>query len=131
MRALGSLIMRQADATKLPAGSALAVDRDLFAGGVTRALSEHPNVSVVRERIDALPSAGPVIVATGQLTAEGLAASIGAATGKDSLAFFDALAPIVYRQPIDMDVPWLACRWAPGGPLAARQDDLTSPLGTK
>src|SRR3546814_14058642 len=97
MRALGSLIMRQADATKLPAGSALAVDRDLFAGGVTRALSEHPNVSVVRERIDALPSAGPVIVATGPLTAEGLAASIGAATGKDSLAFFDAIAPIVYR----------------------------------
>src|SRR3546814_15810217 len=65
MRALGSLIMRQADATKLPAGSALAVDRDLFAGGVTRALSEHPNVSVVCERIDALPSAGPGPVPTG------------------------------------------------------------------
>src|SRR5690606_41386977 len=65
MRALGSLIMRQADATKLPAGSALAVDRDLFAGGVTRALSAPPNVAVIRRRIDALPPAGPVLVTTG------------------------------------------------------------------
>src|SRR3546814_13642598 len=122
MRALGSLIMRQADATKLPAGSALAVDRDLFAGGVTRALSEHPNVSVVRERIDALPSAGPVIVATGPLTAEGLAASIGAATGKDSLAFFDAIAPIVYRHTIDMDVAWIASPWDKVGPIGPGKD---------
>src|SRR3546814_11642743 len=114
--------MRQADATKRPAGSALAVDRDLFAGGVTRALSEHPNVSVVRERIDALPSAGPVIVATGPLTAEGLAASIGAATGKDSLAFFDAIAPIVYRDTIDMDVAWMASRWDKVGPIGDGKD---------
>ncbi|MBB5706862.1 methylenetetrahydrofolate--tRNA-(uracil(54)-C(5))-methyltransferase (FADH(2)-oxidizing) TrmFO [Sphingopyxis panaciterrulae] len=128
MRALGSLIMRQADATKLPAGSALAVDRDLFAGGVTRALSEHPNVSVVRERIDALPSAGPVIVATGPLTAEGLAASIGAATGKDSLAFFDAIAPIVYRDTIDMDVAWMASRWDKVGPIGDGKDYINCPL---
>jgi len=128
MRALGSLIMRQADATKLPAGSALAVDRDLFAGGVTRALSEHPNVAVVRERIDALPSAGPVIVATGPLTAEGLAASIGAATGKDSLAFFDAIAPIVYRETIDMDVAWMASRWDKVGPIGDGKDYINCPL---
>src|SRR3546814_13883593 len=120
--------MRQADATKRPAGSALAVDRDLFAGGVTRALSEHPNVSVVRERIDALPSAGPVIVATGPLTAEGLAASIGAATGKDSLAFFDAIAPIVYRDPIDMDVAWMASRWDKVGPIGDGKDYIKGPL---
>ena len=67
MRTLGSIIMREADATKVPAGSALAVDRDLFSGGVTKALAEHPNVSIVRERIDTLPSEGLTIVATGPL----------------------------------------------------------------
>ena len=111
MRALGSLIMREADVTKVPAGSALAVDRDLFSGGVTRALAEHPNITVVRERIDALPAEGLTIVATGPLTAAGLAESIGAATGRDSLAFFDAIAPIVYRDSVDMDVARMASRW--------------------
>src|SRR3546814_7319165 len=86
MRALGSLVMREADATKLPAGSALAVDRDLFAQRVTRALADHPNVALVRERIDTLPGEGSTIVATGPLTAAALADSIGAATGKDALA---------------------------------------------
>src|SRR3546814_2305251 len=77
MRALGSLVMREADATKLPAGSALAVDRDLFAQRVTRALADHPNVALVRERIDTLPGEGSTIVATGPLTAAALADSIG------------------------------------------------------
>lgn len=128
MRALGSLIMREADATKVPAGSALAVDRDLFSGGVTRALAEHPNITVVRERIDALPTEGLTIVATGPLTAAGLAESIGAATGRDSLAFFDAIAPIVYRDSVDMDVAWMASRWDKVGPIGDGKDYINCPM---
>src|SRR3954470_20302688 len=81
MRRLGSLIMRAADAHRVPAGSALAVDREGFAEAVTATLATHPNVEIVRERIDALPASGPTIVATGPLTAARLARSIGAATG--------------------------------------------------
>ncbi|HEV2865970.1 MAG TPA: methylenetetrahydrofolate--tRNA-(uracil(54)-C(5))-methyltransferase (FADH(2)-oxidizing) TrmFO [Allosphingosinicella sp.] len=114
MRALGSLIMAAADAHKVPAGSALAVDREGFSAAVTRAILDHPNIEVVRERVDALPAAGLTIVATGPLTAMGLAQSIGAATGSDALAFFDAIAPIVYRDSIDMSVAWMASRWDKG-----------------
>ncbi|ABF52875.1 methylenetetrahydrofolate--tRNA-(uracil(54)-C(5))-methyltransferase (FADH(2)-oxidizing) TrmFO [Sphingopyxis alaskensis] len=128
MRALGSIIMREADATKVPAGSALAVDRDLFSGGVTRALSEHPNITIVRERIDKLPTEGLTIVATGPLTAASLAESIGAATGKDALAFFDAIAPIVYRDSIDMDIAWMASRWDRVGPIGDGRDYINCPL---
>jgi methylenetetrahydrofolate--tRNA-(uracil-5-)-methyltransferase len=128
MRALGSIIMREADATKVPAGSALAVDRDLFSGGVTRALEQHPNVAIVRERIDTLPSEGLTIVATGPLTAASLAESIGAATGKDALAFFDAIAPIVYRDSIDMDVAWMASRWDKVGPIGDGKDYINCPM---
>ncbi len=128
MRALGSLILREADATKVPAGSALAVDRDLFAGGVTRSLGEHPNVTIVRERIDALPAEGLTIVATGPLTAAALADSIGAATGKDALAFFDAIAPIVHRDSIDMDVAWMASRWDKAGPIGDGKDYINCPM---
>ena len=116
MRDLGSLIMAQADVAKVPAGSALAVDRDIFSGAVTRTLSQHPNIEIVRERVDALPDEGMAIIATGPLTAEALASSIGAATGQDSLAFFDAIAPIVYRDSIDMDICWMANRWDKVGP---------------
>ncbi|TFI60309.1 methylenetetrahydrofolate--tRNA-(uracil(54)-C(5))-methyltransferase (FADH(2)-oxidizing) TrmFO [Sphingomonas parva] len=114
MRALGSLIMASADLHKVPAGSALAVDRDGFSEGVTARLAAHPNIEIVRERIDALPASGPTIVATGPLTAMGLAESIGAATGADALAFFDAIAPIVHRDSIDMEVAWFASRWDKG-----------------
>ncbi|HEU4960921.1 MAG TPA: methylenetetrahydrofolate--tRNA-(uracil(54)-C(5))-methyltransferase (FADH(2)-oxidizing) TrmFO [Sphingomonas sp.] len=114
MRALGSLILRQGDAHRVPAGSALAVDRDGFSGGVTAALEAHPNVTVVRERIDALPAEGLAIVATGPLTASALAGSIGAATGADALAFFDAIAPIVHRDSIDFEVAWFQSRWGKG-----------------
>ena len=114
MRRLGSLIMAQADKAKVPAGSALAVDRDVFSEGVTRALAEHPNVEIVRERVDALPQDDMTIVATGPLTAMSLAQSIGAATGMEALAFFDAIAPIVYRDSIDMDICWMASRWDKG-----------------
>jgi len=114
MRALGSLIMAAADAHRVPAGSALAVDREGFAEAVTARLAAHPNVEIVRERIDALPSAGPTIVATGPLTAARLAQSIGAATGAEALAFFDAIAPIVHRESIDMEICWMASRWDKG-----------------
>jgi len=110
MRALGSLIMAKADEHRVPAGSALAVDRDGFSAGVTQALFDHPLIEIVRERVDALP-AGPAIVATGPLTAAPLAASIAAETGSDALAFFDAIAPIVHRDTIDMDIAWMASRW--------------------
>ncbi len=114
MRALGSLIMAAADAHRVPAGSALAVDRDGFAAAVTGRILSHPNIELVRERVDALPSTGLAIVATGPLTAMKLAESIGAATGSDALAFFDAIAPIVYRDSINMDVAWMASRWDKG-----------------
>jgi methylenetetrahydrofolate--tRNA-(uracil-5-)-methyltransferase len=115
MRALGSLIMGSADAHKVPAGSALAVDRHGFSEAVTQRLTQHPNIELVRERVDALPSSGATIVATGPLTAMKLAESIGAATGSDALAFFDAIAPIVHHDSIDMDVAWMAARWDKGG----------------
>ena len=114
MRTLGSLILREADIHKVPAGSALAVDRDGFSAGVTAALAAHPNIEIVRERVDTLPDSGPVIVATGPLTAPALADQIGGATGKDALAFFDAIAPIVHHDSIDMDVAWMASRWDKG-----------------
>ncbi|PTS79842.1 FADH(2)-oxidizing methylenetetrahydrofolate--tRNA-(uracil(54)-C(5))-methyltransferase TrmFO [Sphingomonas sp. HMWF008] len=114
MRTLGSLILREADIHKVPAGSALAVDRDRFSEGVTAALTAHPNIEIVRERVDTLPDTGPVIVATGPLTAPALADQIGGATGKDALAFFDAIAPIVHFDSIDMDVAWMASRWDKG-----------------
>jgi len=111
MRQCGSLVMAAAAKAQVPAGSALAVDRDVFSAEVEAALAALPNLEVVRERVDRLPEAGLTIVATGPLTHEGLAGSIGAATGADSLAFFDAIAPIVYRDTIDMDVCWMASRW--------------------
>jgi len=114
MRALGSIIMSEGDRHKVPAGSALAVDRDGFSAGVTARLAAHPNITIVRERVDTLPDDGLAIVATGPLTAPGLAASIGAATGSDALAFFDAIAPIVHRDSIDMETAWFQSRWNKG-----------------
>lgn len=113
MRRLGSLILREGDAHRVPAGSALAVDRDGFSVGVTAALSAHPNITIVRERVDTLPD-GPAILATGPLTAPALAEAIGGATGTDALAFFDAIAPIVHRDSIDMDIAWFQSRWNKG-----------------
>jgi len=114
MRALNSLILREGDIHRVPAGSALAVDRDGFSAGVTAALTAHPNITIVRERVDTLPDDGLAIVATGPLTAAPLAASIGAATGADALAFFDAIAPIVYFDSIDMETAWFQSRWNKG-----------------
>jgi methylenetetrahydrofolate--tRNA-(uracil-5-)-methyltransferase len=128
MRALGSLVMREADANKVPAGSALAVDRDHFSASVTTALADHPNVTIVRERVDALPSEGQTIVATGPLTAAALADSIGTATGSDALAFFDAIAPIIHRDSIDMDICWMASRWDKVGPIGDGKDYINCPM---
>ncbi|MEO8175274.1 MAG: methylenetetrahydrofolate--tRNA-(uracil(54)-C(5))-methyltransferase (FADH(2)-oxidizing) TrmFO [Sphingomicrobium sp.] len=114
MRDLGSLIMACADQHRVPAGSALAVDRSAFAAEVTRRIEGHSNIAVVRERLDALPG-GPAIIATGPLTGSGLAAAIAAETGSDALAFFDAIAPIVHRDSVDMDICWMAARWDKGG----------------
>lgn len=113
MRSLGSLIMATADEHKVPAGSALAVDRDGFSEAVTTALASHPNIELVRERVDKLPE-GPAIIATGPLTAASLAEAIGAQTGEDSLAFFDAIAPIVHRDSINMEIAWFQSRWDKG-----------------
>ena len=122
MRALGSLIMRAADKHRVPAGSALAVDRDAFAAEVTAAIEDHPNITISRERVDALPDE-PAIIATGPLTGSKLAEAIAAETGQDALAFFDAIAPIIHRDSIDMDVAWMAARWDKGG-----KDYINCPL---
>ncbi|MEO6247123.1 MAG: methylenetetrahydrofolate--tRNA-(uracil(54)-C(5))-methyltransferase (FADH(2)-oxidizing) TrmFO [Sphingomicrobium sp.] len=114
MRTLGSLVMRAADLHRVPAGSALAVDREAFAAEITRAVEGHANIKLVRERIDRLPD-GSTIIATGPLTAPALAASIATTTGAGSLAFFDAIAPIIHRDSVDMEVCWMAARWDKGG----------------
>ena len=127
MRGLGSLIMSCADRCRVPAGSALAVDRDAFSQAVTSAVAGHANIELVRERVDALP-AGPAIIATGPLTGSALAGAIGAETGEDALAFFDALAPIVHRDSIDMDIAWKASRWDKGGPDGDGADYINCPM---
>jgi len=113
MRALGSLILREADKHRVPAGSALAVDREGYAEGVTAAIENHPNIDLVRERVDRLPD-GPAIIATGPLTGAALAEAVRMETGEDALAFFDAIAPIVHRESVDMEIAWFQSRWNKG-----------------
>ncbi len=127
MRQLDSLVMTAAAKAQVPAGSALAVDRDVFSAEVEAALAAQPTLEIVRERIDCLPESGLTIVATGPLTAASLADSIGAATGADSLAFFDAIAPIVHRDTIDMDICWMASRWDKG----ETKDYINCPMDKK
>lgn len=114
MRQAGSLVMDMADRHRLPAGGALAVDRDPFAAAVTERLKAHPLISTSYEEVTDLPSSGHWIIATGPLTSPALAASIRAATGAEALAFFDAIAPIVYTESIDMSVAWLQSRYDKG-----------------
>ena len=127
MRALDSLIMCAADMHRVPAGSALAVDREGFAAEVTRAVEQHPNVTVVRERIDTLPD-HPAIIATGPLTGSSLAEAIADETGQGALAFFDAIAPIVHKDSIDMDVAWMAARWDRGSSEGGGKDYVNCPM---
>lgn len=130
MRRAGSLIMREADASKVPAGGALAVDRDAFSDGVTRAIESHPNIQIRRELIDGLPPEewSNAIIATGPLTAAPLADAIRSFTGEESLAFFDAIAPIVYKETIDFDTAWMQSRYDKKGPGGDGADYINCPL---
>ena len=114
MRAAGGLIMEMASKHRLPAGGALAVDRDPFAESVTERLNAHPLISTSYEEVTDLPSEGNWIIATGPLTSGALAQSIRAATGAEALAFFDAIAPIVYAESVDMSVAWMQSRYDKG-----------------
>jgi methylenetetrahydrofolate--tRNA-(uracil-5-)-methyltransferase len=130
MRRARSLIMRTADAHKLPAGGALAVDRHGFSAAVTQALEQHPRITITREEITALPPAdwGSVIVASGPLTSAPLGAAIAQATGAEHLAFFDAIAPIVHRESINFDIAWFQSRYDKEGPGGGVADYINLPM---
>src|SRR6202045_69187 len=130
MRRLGSLIMRAADANQVPAGGALAVDRDGFSLAVTRALNEHPLIEIRRAEGDGLPPADRrnVIVATGPLTSAPLAGALPQLTDETALAFCDAIAPIVHRDSIDMSVAWFQSRYDKAGPGGTGADYINCPL---
>ena len=128
MRRAGSLIMACADRTRLPAGGALAVDREDFADAVTAALEAEPLIAIERRRVDRLPEAGAAIIATGPLTGGALADSIQALTGREALAFFDAIAPIVYADSIDLDAAWFQSRYDKPGPAGSGADYINCPL---
>jgi methylenetetrahydrofolate--tRNA-(uracil-5-)-methyltransferase len=130
MRRAGSLIMAVADRHKVPAGGALAVDRDGFSVEVTETLSRHRLITIDRGEIAGLPPAewDSVIVATGPLTSPALAEAIRALTGEDALAFFDAIAPIVHRESIDMDVAWFQSRYDKVGPGGTGKDYINCPM---
>ncbi|MBY3514321.1 methylenetetrahydrofolate--tRNA-(uracil(54)-C(5))-methyltransferase (FADH(2)-oxidizing) TrmFO [Rhizobium laguerreae] len=130
MRMAGSLIMAAADRCQVPAGGALAVDRDGFSEAVTKAVHDHPLITVVREEVTGLPPKDwdLTIVATGPLTAPSLASAIQTETGEDSLAFFDAIAPIVYRESIDMDICWYQSRYDKVGPGGTGKDYINCPM---
>jgi methylenetetrahydrofolate--tRNA-(uracil-5-)-methyltransferase len=114
MRRCNSLILKMADAHKVPAGGALAVDREGFARAVTTALNTHPKIRFERREIETLPAQGMTIVATGPLTSTALSKAIECATGSEYLAFFDAIAPIVYFDSVDMSKAWFQSRWDKG-----------------
>ncbi|TQV79284.1 methylenetetrahydrofolate--tRNA-(uracil(54)-C(5))-methyltransferase (FADH(2)-oxidizing) TrmFO [Denitrobaculum tricleocarpae] len=130
MRRLGSLIMSAGDAHKLPAGGALAVDRDAFSQEVTRRLEAHPLVKIEREEIGGIPPEDwdSVILATGPLTSPDLAGAIGKLTGEEYLAFFDAIAPIVYKDSIDFDKAWFQSRYDKVGPEGDGADYINCAL---
>ena len=130
MRRLGSLIMRAADANQVPAGGALAVDRDGFSAAVAKALQEHPRITLARGEIKGLPPADwtNVIVATGPLTSQPLADAIRELSDENALAFFDAIAPIVHKDTIDMSVAWFQSRYDKVGPGGTGADYINCPL---
>src|SRR6476619_691445 len=130
MRRLGSLIMRCADTNQVPAGGALAVDRDGFSAAVTRALHDHPLIEIDRAEIAGLPPAerGNVIVATGPLTSAPLADAIRELTDENALAFFDAIAPIVHKDSIDMSMAWFQSSYDKVGPGGTGADYIICPL---
>ena len=130
MRRCGSIIMAAGDAHKLPAGGALAVDRDGFSAEVTERISAHPLIALERGEVAGLPPEhwDSVIIATGPLTSPALGSAIQALTGEDSLAFFDAIAPIVHRESVDMDICWMQSRYDKTGPSGTGADYINCPM---
>jgi len=130
MRRLGSLILRTADANQVPAGGALAVDRDAFSAAITAALAAHPLVEIRREEMAGLPPADwdSVIISTGPLTSAALAAAVRELTGESELAFFDAIAPIIHRDSIDMSAAWFQSRYDKEGPGGTGADYVNCAL---
>ncbi|WP_226781056.1 methylenetetrahydrofolate--tRNA-(uracil(54)-C(5))-methyltransferase (FADH(2)-oxidizing) TrmFO [Oceaniglobus trochenteri] len=128
MRAAGGIIMEMADRHRLPAGGALAVDRDPFAEAVTQKLTQHPNITVQALEITSLPTEGNWIFATGPLTSGALAEAIRAETGTEALAFFDAIAPIVHADSIDMSRAWMQSRYDKGETEEERTAYLNCPM---
>ena len=130
MRLAGSLIMAKGDANQVPAGGALAVDRDGFSAAVTQAIEAHPLIEIAREEITGLPPAEweRTIIATGPLTAPSLAQAIAAQNGEESLAFFDAIAPIVHFDTIDFDTAWFQSRYDKVGPGGTGKDYINCPM---
>ena len=128
MRAAKGLIMEMAQAHRLPAGGALAVDRDPFAASVTERIKAHPLISATYEEVTDLPSSGHWIIATGPLTSSALATSIRAHTGAEALAFFDAIAPIVYADSVDMSVAWMQSRYDKGETVEEQTAYMNCPM---
>ena len=130
MRMMNSLIMREGDKAAVPAGGALAVDRDIFSGGVTQALTAHPNITIERSEVTSIDDNDweHVIVATGPLTSGALTQSIQRVTGIDGLAFFDAIAPIVHLDSVNMDTSWFQSRYDKAGPAGTGKDYLNCPM---
>ena len=129
MRRAGSLIMASADRSKVPAGGALAVDREAFSQHIESQIHAHPRISLVREEI-AIPlhDWNNVVIATGPLTSEALSGTIRSLTGEESLAFFDAIAPIVERESIDLEIAWLQSRYDKQGPGGGTADYINCPM---
>ena len=128
MRAAGGLIMEMAHRHRLPAGGALAVDRDPFSESVTERLRSHARISITDEEVTDLPSSGNWIIATGPLTSGALAQSIRAETGAEALAFFDAIAPIVYAESVDMSVAWMQSRYDKGETVEEQTAYMNCPM---
>lgn len=130
MRRCHSLILREGDKAAVPAGGALAVDRDLFSQNVTDALTGHPRVTVVHDEVTGIPPEDweNVIIATGPLTSDPLAQAIQALTGEDALAFFDAIAPIVTRESVNFDTAWMQSRYDKDGPAGSGSDYINCPM---
>src|SRR6188474_2301385 len=129
MRRLGSLVMRAAEASRVPAGAALAVDRERFAEIVTQALNDHPLITVVREEIASIPASSgrePVIVATGPLTSDALSADLAALVGQGHLYFYDAISPIVLAETIDLSKVFRQSRWGRSLRTVRLKPDTTS-----
>ena len=130
MRMLDSIIMSEADKAAVPAGGALAVDRDIFSLGVEEKLAGHPNITIQRGEVDGLPDAAwqQVIVASGPLTSDKLATAIREVTGEEDLAFFDAIAPIVHSDSINMDIAWFQSRYDKTSAIGDGRDYINCPM---